>query len=61
MDVDQYDEKVVKNSKFKENPHEASEEVWEEFKKDGAFNTAIMRTSILGIVNFEGKLLTSAS
>ncbi|KAL6061609.1 ADP-ribosylglycohydrolase [Balamuthia mandrillaris] len=44
---------VLAHPTFLEDPHSASEQVWEGMNRTGAANGAVMRTSLLGILNFD--------
>lgn len=43
---------VVLHPNFLENPHKCAKEVWEDTRREGAANGAIMRTSILGAYEY---------
>jgi len=45
--------KVVHHKEFLTNPHKASEEVWEFLNRNAAANGAVMRTSIMGVWQFQ--------
>jgi len=54
IDIDEYHKEVINSFNFKKNPHKASKNVWEMHKKEADDNRAAMRTSILGVVDFNG-------
>ena len=47
--------RTVYHQLFLDDPHKAANDVWEASNRFLAANGAAMRTSVLGIVNFNGK------
>jgi len=48
---------TINHQTFLDDPHQAARDIWESSNRFLAANGAAMRTSVLGIVNFNGNIV----